>query len=111
MLPGTLSDSREKALVVRALVELVNGVHASCGGEVAECNFVRTDANNWSVEIEEILDGAALTHANDMGSDPKIGDSSIPGPREPRERREKDTVHDEDEDVAGVEGYRKEDGG
>lgn len=69
---------RQKALVVGALVELVNAVDATHSRRVAENDLVRTDTDDGTVRIEEILNGAALTKADDMGDEPKVGDGGVP---------------------------------
>ena len=64
--------SRLYALIVSTLLELVDAVHASHSSGIAKDDFIRANPNHRSISIEEILYCSALSHADDMGSDPKI---------------------------------------
>lgn len=82
------AHSRQEALIVRALVELVHTVDAAHGGGIAEYDLVRTDTDDGSVLFEQCLDGAALSEANDVGGEPEVGNGGIPGTGERSEGRE-----------------------
>ena len=99
---------REEALVVGALVKLVDTVDGAHGTEVAENDLIWADADDRTVLVEQSLDSVALLHADDVGGDPEIGDGGVPGPGEGRERREEEAVEDEGGNVGEVEREEEE---
>lgn len=75
------SNVREKALVVCALVKLVDRVDVAHAREVAKGDLVRCNTHNRTVCIKELLDRLALSQPEDVGVDPQVGDGSIPWSR------------------------------
>lgn len=63
-------NARQKALVVVALIELVNAVDTAHSGEVAKRDFVGSNADDGAVFLEQLLDGSTLLQANNVGGDP-----------------------------------------
>lgn len=55
-----VDNAREEALVVRALVEFVDGVYITHGCNIAEHNLVRSNADDRPIRFEEELDCLAL---------------------------------------------------
>ena len=110
MVMRVMTDARLDTLVVGALVKFVYAVDAAHGGDVAEDDLVGADADDGAVLVKEIVDDAALAHADDVCGDPKVGDGGVPGAGEGGEGREEDAVEDESSEVEGVEGYREEEG-
>lgn len=106
---GSRINSREEAFVVRALVELLDTIDASHGGEVTERDLVGADADHGPVLFEKLLHGPALLHAQHVCRDPEVGDGGIPRTGDGGERREEDSVDGGSGDIAHGEGYRKED--
>lgn len=73
---------REKALVVRALIELVDGVDVSHAGEVIEDDLIGADADDRAVLLEQRVDSLALLETEDVVGDPEVGDGSVPRARD-----------------------------
>ena len=86
---------REEALVVGALVKLVDTVDGAHGTEVAENDLIWADADDRTVLVEQSLDSVALLHADDVGGDPEVGDGGIPRSRKGGEGGEEETVEDD----------------
>lgn len=67
-------------------------VDALGGGEVFEYNLVRSDAHDGTVNFEKLVDNLALLEAEDVGSEPKVGDGRKPRARNVAERGEEELV-------------------
>ena len=85
--------SREKGLVERTFVELLDAVDGAHGGEVAEGDLAGADANDGTVSLKESLHRHALLQASDVGGEPEVRDGRIPRAGDGCQGREAELVY------------------
>jgi len=95
---------REETLVVSTLVKLVKGIYSTHDRNITEDNLRGSHAYNRTIRLEELLNGLALAEANDVDVEPKIRDSSIPGPGDCIQRRQKKIIDGPDKNISGYGG-------
>lgn len=100
---------REEALVVVALVEFVDRIYGSHGGDITEYNLGGSNPHDRSIRLEELLNGLALAEANDVDVEPEVRDGGIPGTWDPAEWRENEVVEGPDENVSECGGGEAKD--
>lgn len=70
----------------------MDAVDAAHSRHVAKDNLVRSNADHRTVSLKESLDGHTLLETSDMGCEPEVRDSRIPGPGDRSEGREEEVV-------------------
>jgi hypothetical protein len=63
---------REEALVISALIKLMNGIYGSHCGYIAEHNFCGPYTHDRAIHLKKLLNGLALTEANDVDIEPEV---------------------------------------
>lgn len=87
-------------LVVLVLCE-AGSVYGLVCSDVEECDLVGAETDDGPVQLESVVDGAHLAHADCVWEEPGVCDLCVPRPGDVGERAEEDAVHGGGEGVRG----------
>lgn len=86
----------------------MDGIYVTHGRKIAKNDLIRSDSDDGSIDIKELLNALALTKANDVNKKEDIRNRVVPRTGYRRKRRQEEIINDPDnEDGNGESGDNK----